>query len=308
MSKGTRSIISGAMAAGLLLTGIAAADTFQSGIASTHAALAAEVASLPAVNLADCPTLSEGYQGGCINQLQMDLNTKDNAGIPADGMFGPSTQQAVIAFQRENHLDPADGIVGPQTKAALDNVGPSISPSQPSTPDAQPNAQAAPEETAGPVVWPSPGITHTPGFGWHDCGLIVGQQAFSYFHGPMTNLEPDGSHTVRGEVETAVTNGGCGVSATYQLQTKVCKKYFFYTSCRWSDAATLKYDDLPINGTRVTDQLVAPLRNGANTYRIEATVENLKNLEAESEPSPGIIGPSAEEIDQFSPEVVLYSS
>jgi len=58
--------------------------------------------SVPAVNLDNCPTLAEGYQGGCVNQLQSELNTDDNAGLPVDGTFGPLTQQAVINFQQGN--------------------------------------------------------------------------------------------------------------------------------------------------------------------------------------------------------------
>jgi N-acetylmuramoyl-L-alanine amidase len=39
-------------------------------------------------------------------------------GIKADGIFGPNTRDAVIAFQKSNSLTP-DGIVGPQTRAKL---------------------------------------------------------------------------------------------------------------------------------------------------------------------------------------------
>lgn len=39
-------------------------------------------------------------------------------GLEADGLFGPNTEKAVIAFQREKKLE-ADGIVGPRTWATL---------------------------------------------------------------------------------------------------------------------------------------------------------------------------------------------
>jgi hypothetical protein len=39
-------------------------------------------------------------------------------GIPADGVYGPQTRQAVRSFQRQNGLV-VDGIIGPQTLAAL---------------------------------------------------------------------------------------------------------------------------------------------------------------------------------------------
>jgi len=43
-------------------------------------------------------------------------------GIPADGIFGPQTHQAVLAFQRAHGLE-VDGIVGPITRGALGGGG-----------------------------------------------------------------------------------------------------------------------------------------------------------------------------------------
>ncbi len=92
---------------------------------TTHDSLAAtNVASSSAVNLDDCPTLTEGYPpGGCVIQLQTELNTDNGTSTPVDGVFGPQTKAAVITFQQNHHIVPADGIVGPQTKAALGNPG-----------------------------------------------------------------------------------------------------------------------------------------------------------------------------------------
>lgn len=38
---------------------------------------------------------------------------------PVDGSFGPQTQSAVLAFQRDQNLE-QDGVVGPKTRAALE--------------------------------------------------------------------------------------------------------------------------------------------------------------------------------------------
>ena len=73
------------------------------------------------MNLDNCPTLAEGYTGGCINQLQTELNTDNGTSMPVDGIFGPETMKAVELFQQNHNIVPADGIVGPQTKAVLDN-------------------------------------------------------------------------------------------------------------------------------------------------------------------------------------------
>ncbi|MBF6606455.1 MAG: peptidoglycan-binding protein [Chloroflexi bacterium] len=64
------------------------------------------------------PTLARGSQGRMVGDLQQRLI---GAGFPcgaADGIFGPKTQRAVVAFQEANGLA-ADGIAGRRTWAAL---------------------------------------------------------------------------------------------------------------------------------------------------------------------------------------------
>lgn len=67
--------------------------------------------------------LRTGSRGLDVAKLQVGL---DIWGVPGedlvvDGIFGPRTQQAVIAFQRKSHLR-TDGVVGPDTQAALAKV------------------------------------------------------------------------------------------------------------------------------------------------------------------------------------------
>jgi peptidoglycan hydrolase-like protein with peptidoglycan-binding domain len=59
------------------------------------------------------PTLRRPVKGELVKQVQAKV------GVPADGTFGPNTEAAVRAFQRNHGIVP-DGIVGPKTWAALD--------------------------------------------------------------------------------------------------------------------------------------------------------------------------------------------
>ena len=103
----------------------AVAITASSGTSPTakHAALAAQTESFPPVNLDACPTLHVGYPtGGCVAQLQTDLNIIQGNHLAVDGTFGLSgsqTYNAVTAFQTAHGL-PQDGMVGPDTKKALE--------------------------------------------------------------------------------------------------------------------------------------------------------------------------------------------
>lgn len=64
------------------------------------------------------PQVSSGARGNSVRDLQDLLKAAGFNPGPVDGVFGPGTRRAVIAFQKSRHLA-ADGIVGPKTWAAL---------------------------------------------------------------------------------------------------------------------------------------------------------------------------------------------
>lgn len=64
------------------------------------------------------PVLKRGSKSTTVQMLQVLLNHHMNGDLELDGSFGPATENAVEAFQKDMDLDP-DGHVGPQTWAAL---------------------------------------------------------------------------------------------------------------------------------------------------------------------------------------------
>ena len=62
--------------------------------------------------------LSLGSRGSEVRSLQSVLNDRGFTAGSADGIFGPRTLGAVIAFQRHAKLW-VDGLVGPNTKSSL---------------------------------------------------------------------------------------------------------------------------------------------------------------------------------------------
>ena len=86
----------------------------RSPVAATMAvglAVAASATVAPGISEAHRVTRAAGLSGG-LSAVQSAL------GVQADGVMGPATRAAVIAFQREKGLAP-DGVVGPLTRAAL---------------------------------------------------------------------------------------------------------------------------------------------------------------------------------------------
>jgi peptidoglycan hydrolase-like protein with peptidoglycan-binding domain len=91
-------------------------DPFRSGVAAILDGTAPPPVPIPAETPGPqpgdpaLPTLRRGSTGKFVKQLQAKLQ------IEVDGFFGPMTETAVRAFQRDNGLVP-DGIVGPKTWA-----------------------------------------------------------------------------------------------------------------------------------------------------------------------------------------------
>ena len=70
--------------------------------------------------------LREGSRGSEVRAVQQKLKNWGYYGGEVDGIFGPETHAAVMAFQRKNGLA-VDGVVGSQTYAALGLTAPSAS-------------------------------------------------------------------------------------------------------------------------------------------------------------------------------------
>ena len=65
--------------------------------------------------------LRVGSRGTDVMEIQSLLRRIGYDPGPIDGIFGPTTEQAVISFQRDNNLTP-DGIIGPRTHQVLERL------------------------------------------------------------------------------------------------------------------------------------------------------------------------------------------
>ena len=69
--------------------------------------------------------LHRGSKGDAVGDLQRLLQ-KLGFMLAVDNDFGPGTEVAVAAFQKQRGLDPVDGIVGNDTWTALDAARPKV--------------------------------------------------------------------------------------------------------------------------------------------------------------------------------------
>jgi Putative peptidoglycan binding domain len=71
--------------------------------------------------------LAPGSRGPRVAEWQRNLNLIERALLDVDGLFGPATHQATIAFQNAQSLTP-DGIVGERTRQAMAHALPADLP------------------------------------------------------------------------------------------------------------------------------------------------------------------------------------
>lgn len=295
-------LIAVAVTGGLVLAGVATASN-TGHTPKTHEALtAANSASSSAVNLDNCPTLKVGYpNGGCVIQLQTELNTDNGTTMPVDGNFGPRTKAAVETFQTNHHIVPVDGIVGPQTKTALENPG--SNPAAPPTQETPASPNSDPANTPATVS----GLTPLPGPASVDSGgTIVCSSAPQIIEplwwNPQVVTDANGNELAEGVAGIKTFGVGCGDSVKIILQTKVCGDF----GCNYKDVASARFTKLPMNGEEIFPVLTAPLRSGTNRYRLEVD-KTTYAYDGDDNPGPGWAGPVAEGDTEVSDGVQLTS-
>jgi hypothetical protein len=122
-----RILIALAIALAILLVGLALGGVF-SGSGNKRANTPRTRQTAPTTTQASTPTLvlpaapvKLGDHGNAVKELQRALRSLGFTVGTIDGIFGASTERALIAFQTAHHLSP-DGVLGPLTRAALLNA------------------------------------------------------------------------------------------------------------------------------------------------------------------------------------------
>jgi Putative peptidoglycan binding domain len=124
---GRRMLAGLGIALALLLIGLALGGVFSgTGKKKANAPLTTESAPTTALTQTQtvalpAATLKLGDHGNAVEQLQRALSSLGYTAGTIDGVFGASTERALVAFQTAHHLSP-DGVLGPATRAALLNA------------------------------------------------------------------------------------------------------------------------------------------------------------------------------------------
>ena len=105
-------------------------------------------------NISQCPLLKQGSSGASVKTLQLRLVAAGFAPGSIDGIFGPMTRAAVVAFQQSAGLV-QDGIVGRMTWTAL-GVNCNTPPVN--------NCPTLAQGSTGPAVTRLQGLLKTRGF------------------------------------------------------------------------------------------------------------------------------------------------
>ncbi|HEY9723037.1 MAG TPA: peptidoglycan DD-metalloendopeptidase family protein [Oscillatoriaceae cyanobacterium] len=167
--------------------------------------------------------MANGATGDNVRQLQQALQ---NAGFDpqgVDGIFGPLTQAAVVAFQQAKGLE-VDGIVGPQTAGAL---GISLDASAPAVPSSSGVVAPIPgwqneisQHYGGPGGHPGVDIAVPQGTPIHAAkdGTVVYAQFNSGGYGNLVILQhDDGTFTMYAHQSQIEVSQGQHVSAGQEL-------------------------------------------------------------------------------------------
>jgi peptidoglycan hydrolase-like protein with peptidoglycan-binding domain len=147
--------------------------------------------------------LSQGSDGPDVSDLQTRLNAAMPAAVPLviDGIFGPLTKAAVVAYQGQHALV-TDGIVGPITWGVLDTPVPPPPPTLPTLAIGATGLDVAQaQQKLNVAVGPLLDID-----GVYDGAMAASVFAFQLLHGITPTGTLDGATRVA--LNTAVPGGG----------------------------------------------------------------------------------------------------
>lgn len=110
------------------------------------------------------PEFKQGDTGPAVKKIQVLVNARTGTALKVDGIFGPRTRDAVLAYQRSGRLK-SDGIVGIRTLSslALSNATPTVGLSSEFRDTAQAIPVAMPSSATGPATRRAAPMPPSPG-------------------------------------------------------------------------------------------------------------------------------------------------